>query len=89
TDLPTPTSPARRTRRPVPVADAGQVSTALRRAIAGQATVWIGYADPSGVAEDRQVEPLHLAGGYLTALDLTARVMATFAVARITGVQTP
>ncbi len=88
-DLPEPLTPSRRATRPVPVSDAAHVGAALRRAIAAQATVWIGYADPTGVAQDHQVEPLHLAGGYLTALDLTSRTMATFAVARITGVQTP
>ncbi len=88
-DLPEPPTRPRRARRPVPVADAGKVSAELRRAIATQAAVWIGYADPAGVAQDHQVEPLHLAGGYLTALDLTTRAMATFALARITGVQAP
>ena len=48
--------------------------------------MWIGYADTSGVAGDRRVEPLRLAGGYLTALDLRSESIATFALARITGV---
>ena len=49
--------------------------------------MWIGYADPAGVAGDRRVEPLRLVGGYLTALDLRSEAITSFALARITGVQ--
>jgi predicted DNA-binding transcriptional regulator YafY len=63
------------------------VVTALRAAIAAESRVWIGYADPSGAATDRRVEPLRLAGGYLTAMDLRTESIQSFALARITGVQ--
>jgi predicted DNA-binding transcriptional regulator YafY len=62
------------------------VVAALRAAIAEDRPVWIGYADPTGVAADRRVEPLRLSGGYLTALDLRTEAIDSFAVARITGV---
>ena len=73
---------------PVPTTNPAEVVAALRSAIAADRPVWIGYAEPTGVAGDRHVEPLRLAGGYLTALDLRAEVIASFALARITGVQT-
>lgn len=72
---------------PVPTATPAEVMAALRSAIAADAPVWIGYADPTGVAGDRRVEPLRLAGGYLTALDLRTEAIQSFAIARITGVQ--
>lgn len=74
-------------RHPVDTQAPSAVMTLLRSAIAAESTVWIGYADPSGVAGDRRVEPLRLAGGYLTALDLRTETVQSFAVARITGVQ--
>ena len=58
----------------------------MREAIAEQATVWIGYAEPTGIAADRQVEPLSLSGGYLTAMDLRLERIAMYSVSRITGV---
>ncbi len=71
---------------PVAVASQAEVMDALRAAITSESTVRIGYADPSGVAGDRRVEPLRLAGGYLTALDLRTQSIQSFALARITGV---
>jgi predicted DNA-binding transcriptional regulator YafY len=64
-----------------------QIAEVLRAAIADESEVWIGYADPSGVAGDRRVEPLRLAGGYLTALDARSQAITSFALARITGAQ--
>lgn len=72
---------------PVPIQDQSQVMRALREAIAAERTVWIGYADPTGTATDRRVEPLRLSGGYLTALDLRTEAVTTFALARIAGVE--
>jgi len=80
-------SPAAGGVHPVPVTTPSEVVAALRAAIATEATVWIGYADPSGVAGDRRLQPLRLAGGYLTALDLRSEAIASFALARITGVE--
>ena len=71
---------------PVPTMGPNEVAAALRSAIATDSPVWLGYADPTGVAGDRRVEPLRLAGGYLTALDLRTQAITSFAVARITGV---
>ena len=72
---------------PVPVEPQAVVIEALNTAIEAGATVWLGYSDPTGVAGDRKVEPLRLSRGYLTALDLRSQVIASFALARITGVQ--
>ncbi len=71
----------------VPTMAPQDVMTVLRSAIAADSPVWIGYADPTGVASDRRVEPLRLAGGYLTALDLRTEAIQSFALARITGVE--
>jgi hypothetical protein len=79
--------PVRAPVHPVPVTSPAEVVAALRAAIATESTVWIGYADPAGVAGDRRVEPLRLTGGYLTALDLRSESLQSFALARITGVQ--
>jgi hypothetical protein len=70
---------------PVPTMGQNDVMAVLRSAIATDSPVWIGYADPTGVAGDRRVEPLRLAGGYLTALDLRTETITSFALARITG----
>ena len=71
----------------MPTLGPAEVVAVLRAAIAGDEPVWIGYADPAGVAGDRRVEPLRLAGGYLTALDLRSETITSFALARITGVE--
>ncbi|HYN55634.1 MAG TPA: helicase-associated domain-containing protein [Motilibacterales bacterium] len=70
---------------PVPTTGPNEIVAVLRSAIATDSAVWIGYADPAGVAGDRRVEPLRLAGGYLTALDLRSETITSFALARITG----
>jgi hypothetical protein len=82
-----PPTPGSGAVHPVPVTTPADVVAALRAAIATEATVWIGYADPSGVAGDRRLQPLRLAGGYLTALDLRTEAISSFALARITGVE--
>jgi predicted DNA-binding transcriptional regulator YafY len=48
--------------------------------------VWIGYLNAQGQASNRIIEPLRLAGGYLTAFDHRRDEVRTFAVHRITGV---
>ncbi len=82
-----PPRDAGRGQHPVPTMAPQDVVAVLRSAIATDSPVWIGYADPTGVAGDRRVEPLRLAGGYLTALDLRTEVIQSFALARITGVE--
>ncbi|MGB8019825.1 MAG: helicase-associated domain-containing protein [Candidatus Nanopelagicales bacterium] len=72
--------------QPVPITTPAAVVATLYEAIAADAPVLIGYADPTGIAGDRRIEPLSLSGGYLTAMDLRTERITTFAVARITGV---
>ena len=72
---------------PVPPGAPAEIVAILRAAIDKDEAVWIGYADPSGVTGDRRVEPLRVAGGYLTALDLRTEAIQSFALARITGVE--
>ena len=64
-----------------------EIEAGFGEAIDKDEAVWIGYADPSGVTGDRRVEPLRVAGGYLTALDLRTEAIQSFALARITGVE--
>lgn len=54
--------------------------------LAGQ-QVWIGYADRSGITTERIVEPIAIAGGFMTAFDLRSNEVKTFTIARITGAQ--
>jgi len=82
---PRPAQDDDRTLHPLPTLTSTEVQAVLRAAITADSPVWIGYADPSGVAGDRRVEPLRLAGGYLTALDLRTQAITSFALARITG----
>ena len=71
---------------PVPTMGQNDVMAVLRSAIAADShPCGVGYADPTGVAGERRVEPLRLAGGYLTALDLRSETITSFALARITG----
>jgi predicted DNA-binding transcriptional regulator YafY len=79
------TTPAAPPPADLPAAPADQVSALLLAAIGSGGSVWLGYADPMGVTT-RRVEPLRLAGGYLTAFDQRARAIRSFSLARITGV---
>jgi predicted DNA-binding transcriptional regulator YafY len=49
--------------------------------------VWIGYADRSGITTERIIEPLTIAGGFMTAFDLRSNEVKNFTIARITGAQ--
>ncbi|MEZ5115939.1 MAG: helicase C-terminal domain-containing protein [Candidatus Nanopelagicales bacterium] len=70
----------------VPRTSTATTLEALRAAVEAEAPLWLGYADSGGAASERVVEPLRLAGGFLTAYDHRADEVRTFAVARITGV---
>jgi hypothetical protein len=59
----------------------------LNTALAKNREVWIGYADKSGITSERIVEPLTIAGGFLTAFDVRTNEVKTFTIARITGAQ--
>jgi hypothetical protein len=58
----------------------------LRAALDASRPVLIGYVDPAGTTSQRLVEPVRLAGGFLTAYDHRQDEVRTFPVARITGV---
>ena len=62
--------------------------TMLHQAVATGSALLIGYLNAQGQASNRVVEPLRLAGGYLTAFDHRRDEVRTFAVHRITGVAT-
>jgi hypothetical protein len=70
----------------IPRSTTSQTMAELRAALEAQKPVWIGYADSTGTATERVVEPLRLEGGFLTAYDLRTAEVRTFTVARITGV---
>lgn len=57
----------------------------LRTALEEGRPVWIGYVDTHGGVTERVVDPVRLAGGYLTAYDHRSAEVHTFAVHRITG----
>ena len=70
----------------LPRSTTSETMAELRAALDRQKAVWIGYADSTGTATERVVEPLRLEGGFLTAYDLRTAEVRTFTVARITGV---
>ena len=59
---------------------------ALKGAVESGRSLWIGYVDTHGGVSERVVDPIRLAGGYLTAFDHRLEAVHTFAVHRITGV---
>lgn len=70
----------------IPRSTTSETMAELRAALEAQRPVWIGYADSTGTATERVVEPLRLEGGFLTAYDLRTAEVRTFTVARVTGV---
>jgi hypothetical protein len=58
----------------------------LQSAMEAGSPLWIGYLNQQGQASNRIVEPIRLAGGYLTAFDHRHDEVRTFAIHRITGV---
>jgi hypothetical protein len=72
----------------LPRSVASDTLAALHAAVDANRPVWIGYLNAQGQASSRIVEPLRLAGGYLTAFDHRHDEVRTFAVHRITGVAT-
>ena len=57
----------------------------LREALAGQASVWIGFVDGDGGTSERVVDPVSIGAGTLTAYDHRVGAIRTFALHRITG----
>jgi hypothetical protein len=72
----------------LPQSVASDTIATLHDAVAANRSVWIGYLNAQGQASSRVIEPLRLAGGYLTAFDHRHDEVRTFAVHRITGVAT-
>jgi hypothetical protein len=70
----------------LPVTDPSVTLAVLREAAATRSTVWIGYADATGRAERRVIEPLTVAGGRVTAYDHSTDGVRGFSVHRVTGV---
>jgi predicted DNA-binding transcriptional regulator YafY len=68
--------------------EAADVVARLQQAALNRETIWIGYADAEGQTSSRMVQPLHVDGGQLHALDQGAQRVRAFAVHRITGVAT-
>jgi hypothetical protein len=70
----------------LPVTDPSVTLALLREAAATRSKVWIGYADASGRAERRVIEPLAVEGGRVTAFDHATDGVRGFSVHRVTGV---
>jgi hypothetical protein len=70
----------------LPVTDPSVTLAVLREAAATRSRVWIGYADASGRAERRVIEPLAVEGGRVTAFDHATDGVRGFSVHRVTGV---
>lgn len=62
-----------------------EILALLRSALDNGRSVWIGYADTQGGVVERVIDPVRLAGGYLTAYDHRYAEVHSFAVHRITG----
>jgi hypothetical protein len=69
----------------LPVTDPSVTLALLREAAATRSAVWIGYADATGRAERRVVEPLTVEGGRVTAFDRGTDGVRGFSVHRVTG----
>jgi len=59
----------------------------LNQALQAGLEVWISYADKGGLSTARIVEPLTIAGGFLTAFDTRSSEVKTFTISRISGAQ--
>jgi len=70
----------------LPHSASSETLAVLRDAVEAELPVWMGYLNAQGQASSRIVEPLRLAGGYLTAYDHRREEVRTFAVHRITGI---
>lgn len=71
------------TSRPETSGAPDDVVAALRRAVRDERPVLLDYASPDGVASLVRVQPLRMAGGYLTASTLDDQAIRTYSLARI------
>ncbi len=60
----------------------------LRAAADSRGSVWIEYVNTEGASSRRLIEPLAIAGGMVSAFDRLSKQMRTFALHRITAIQT-
>jgi len=70
----------------LPRTAAAETLAALQTAVLTGERVWIGYVNAEGSASQRVVEPVRVAGGFVTAYDQSREEMRTFSLHRITGV---
>jgi len=70
----------------LPRTAAAETLAALQTAVLTGERVWIGYVNAEGSASQRVVEPVRVAGGFVTAFDEGRGEMQTFSLHRITGV---
>ncbi|MFP5335117.1 MAG: helicase-associated domain-containing protein [Actinomycetes bacterium] len=70
----------------VPVMEPAVSLATLRDAAADRREVWVGVADPGGRTARRRVQPLSVAGGRVTVVDVAHGDVRTLSVHRITGV---
>ncbi|MGY2064604.1 helicase-associated domain-containing protein [Blastococcus sp. SYSU DS0619] len=72
--------------RQVPGVTTASTLELLSRAVRDGVPVWLGYVDAQGSGSQRVVQPVSLAGGFLSGYDERRRENRTFAVHRITSV---
>jgi predicted DNA-binding transcriptional regulator YafY len=65
------------------------VLTLLRRALADEHPVSLGYVDSDGEPQHMLITPMRLAAGTLVAMDHGTGQLRSFTVARITGAASP
>ncbi|MEY9962884.1 hypothetical protein ABIA33_000910 [Streptacidiphilus sp. MAP12-16] len=70
----------------LPRTTAADTLAALQTAVLTGDRVWIGYVNADGAASQRVVEPVRVAGGFVTAYDHLREEVRTFSLHRITGV---
>lgn len=79
-------SGAKTTLAEIPRTSANETLAILRQVVADQSSVMIGYADTNGGVTQRIIDPVQIAMGNLLARDHGSEELATFKIARITGV---
>lgn len=70
----------------IPRTSANETLALLRKVVAAGQTVTIGYADTNGTVTQRIIDPVSITMGNLVARDHGSDEVATFKIARITGV---
>jgi hypothetical protein len=70
----------------IPRTSANETLAILRQVVADQSSVMIGYADTNGSVTQKIIDPVQIAMGNLLARDHGSEELATFKIARITGV---